>query len=312
MYKYLYNPTIPAIFGAWLETMERLFVQKTYKLYIAGEFRASGSGRYYQLFDKKESLIANVCLGSGSDVDNAVAAACKSLVAWQAISPFNRGEILYNLAEVTEGRKQQFLELLMLQGFSREEATVEFEKTVDRIVYYAGWCDKYQQIFSCVNYVSSGHFNFSVVEPVGVVGVVAPEDSPLLGFVSSWLPAVAGGNAAVVVASQQLPLAAMVFAEAIHFSDIPKGCVNLITGHAGELIPALYKQAGLNAVVMARDYPAQNGREEAANTLTRLVDWPQQEWSGENAAGPMHIKETQELKTIWHPVQRGIANANGY
>src|SRR5690606_24855450 len=139
------------IFGAWLETMERPFVQKTYKLYIAGEFRASGSGRYYQLFDKKESLIANVCLGSRSDVDKAVEAARKSLNTWQAIPHFNRGQILYDLAEVTVGRKQQILELLVLQGFSREEATTEVEKTVDRIIYYAGWCDKYQQIFSCVN-----------------------------------------------------------------------------------------------------------------------------------------------------------------
>jgi acyl-CoA reductase-like NAD-dependent aldehyde dehydrogenase len=222
-------------------TNKRLAVNKTYKLYIGGKFPRTESGRYFKLESKNGELIANVCRGSKKDVRDAVVAARKTFGEWSKKTSYNRGQILYRIAETLEGKKAQLIDTLCRQGMKSAAALVDVEDAIDRVVYYAGWCDKYQQIFSSVNPVESSHFNFSYPEPTGVVTIIAPEDSGLLGLVSSIMPAIAGGNTVVVLASSQYPLTAIEFAEAIHASDVPGGTINLITGFRCERYRLLRK-----------------------------------------------------------------------
>ena len=216
--------------------MSRLNIQKTYKLYIGGKFPRTESGRYFPLHDKKGHLISNMCLSSRKDFRNAVVAARKAQSSWSGATAMNRGQILYRIAEMLEGRKEQFVKEIQMQGASKAKAIKEVEASIDRLVYYAGWSDKYQQIFSSVNPVSSAHFNFSALEPMGVVSLIAPEEFGLLGLVSILAPAMVGGNTLVVLASGTLPLCSVSFAEVLHASDVPGGVVNILTGDKKELI----------------------------------------------------------------------------
>jgi acyl-CoA reductase-like NAD-dependent aldehyde dehydrogenase len=203
-----------------------------------------------------------------------------------------------------EGRKDQFVTELMLQGESKRHAQKEVEASIDRLIYYAGWSDKYQQIFSSVNPVSSSHFNFSVLEPTGVVALLAPDESSLLGLVSNIAPVIVGGNTCVVLASEQMPLCAVSFAEVLHASDVPAGVVNIMTGFRKELTQQFASHMDVNAVVYC-DGDADVAREvqdQAADNIKRVIDRVDTDWEDDAAQNPYLIKQTQETKTTWHPI----------
>jgi acyl-CoA reductase-like NAD-dependent aldehyde dehydrogenase len=285
--------------------MTRLQVLKTYKIFIGGQFPRTESGRYYSLIGKDGNAIANVCLSSRKDARNAVVAARKAFGSWSERSAFNRGQIVYRIAEMLEGRRSQFIEELQLMGLTAANAAKEVDASVDRIVYYAGWCDKYQQIVSSVNPVASSHFNFSVAEATGVVGIIAPENSPLLGLVSLLIPAISGGNTVVLVASEKYPLTAVTLAEVIHSSDVPGGVVNVLTGTSAELMPPLASHLDVNAMTssgLTQDM-ASAMQVQAAENVKRIFNYPAMDWSKLSSQGLSMIEDLQEIKTTWHPIE---------
>ncbi len=220
--------------GTQVQQTERVKVLKTYKIFIGGQFPRTESGRYYSLALSNGDTV-NVCLSSRKDFRNAVVAAREAQEKWAARAAMNRSQILYRIAEMLETRSAQFVAELTDMGQSAIQAKKEVEAAIDRMIYYAGWCDKYNQVFSSVNPVASSHFNFSSTEPMGVVGVIAPEKSALLGLVSVVAPVIASGNTCVVLASNSLPLCAITFAEVLATSDLPAGVVNILTGERKEL-----------------------------------------------------------------------------
>ena len=283
---------------------DRLDVLKTYKIYIGGKFPRTESGRYYILHGRKEKPIANICRCTKKDFRDAVVAARAALAGWSGASAYLRGQILYRVAEMLEGRQSQFVDELQQQGSSKRDAKREVERSIDRLVYYAGWTDKFQQIFSSVNPVASSHFNFSMCEPTGIVSIVAPQESGLLGLISNVAPAIAGGNTTVVLASETLPLCAVTFAEVLHSSDVPGGVVNILTGQRGELLDQFSTHMDVNAVVYCGS-DAEEIREvqwNAAGNVKRTVMRSDSDWSLDDAQGPYHVADTQEIKTIWHPI----------
>ena len=229
--------------------MNRVEILKTYKIYIGGAFPRTESGRYYTPVNKTGEGIGNMCLSSRKDVRNAVTAARKAFGSWSERSAFNRGQIIYRIAEMLEGRKEQFILELQKQGSTKAEAEKEVILAIDRIVYYAGWCDKYNQVLSAVNPVSSSHFNFTTCESMGIVGVLAPQTTSLIGLVSLLIPAICSGNTAVLIASEKLPLCAITFAEVLNSSDVPGGVVNILTGKTEELLPVLASHMDVNALI---------------------------------------------------------------
>ena len=285
--------------------MSRLNVNKTYKIFIGGKFPRTESGRYYPVHDKKGSLLANACLSSRKDFRNAVVAARKAFGSWSGATALNRGQILYRLAEMLEGRKNQFEAEIQAMGSSESKAKKEVEEAIDRLVYYAGWSDKYQQIYSAVNPVSSPHFNFSVPEPTGVVAIIAPEEQSLLGFISVLAPVIVGGNTAVILASGKRPLPSISFAEVIHTSDVPAGVINILTGDKTELIEHMSSHMDVNAIVYCGDSDdeIQTINELASENMKRTVFYRKSDWGSESAQSPYFIEKTQEIKTTWHPVK---------
>jgi acyl-CoA reductase-like NAD-dependent aldehyde dehydrogenase len=283
--------------------MKRVEILKTYKIYSGGKFPRTESGRYYMALDKKGNPLANMCMGSRKDVRNAVVSARKAFGAWSGKTAFNRSQILYRIAEVLEGRKSQFVEELILQGSQKNSATKEVEDSIDRIVYYAGWCDKFCQIGSSVNPVSSSHFNFSTYEPVGLVGLVAPQDSSLLGLVSLLMPIIAGGNTCVVLANESLPLCSITFSEVLHASDVPGGVVNIITGHISELIKPLSTHMDVNAIAFSG---LKERKKEidlySVENLKRVRSYDM-DWKKSADQGLHYITDFQEVKTTWHPIE---------
>lgn len=291
--------------------MSRLNVLKTYKIYIGGQFPRTESGRYYALQNKKGDTIANVCLSSRKDLRNAVVAARAAITGWSGKTAFNRSQILYRIAEMLEGRKTQFIEELVLQGITVKAAEAEVIQSIDRLVYYAGWCDKYSALFSSVNPVASSHFNFSVPEPTGVVSVIAPEDSALLGLVSVIAPIICGGNTCVVLASNTLPLCAVTFAEVLATSDLPGGVVNIITGTSNELHSHFSSHMDVNAVIYCRKNKEEEKliSENASLNVKRSFNW-NKDWTKPENQNPYLILDLQEIKTTWHPVENiGIGGA---
>ena len=282
----------------------RVPVAKTYKIFIGGKFPRTESGRYFALENADGDVIANICRGSRKDFRNSVVAARTAFAGWSAASAYLRGQILYRIAEMLEGRSDQFVAELVLQGESKRHAQKEVEASIDRLIYYAGWSDKYQQIFSSVNPVSSSHFNFSVLEPTGVVAVLAPDESGLLGLVSNIAPVIVGGNTCVVLASERTPLCAVSFAEVLHASDVPAGVVNILTGFREELTEHFASHMDVNAVVYCDgdSDDAKGIQEQAADNIKRVIDRVDTEWSDESAQNPYLIKQTQETKTTWHPI----------
>jgi len=274
-------------------------ILKTYKIYIGGSFPRTESGRYYPIQDKKGNILANVCLSSKKDVRNAVVAARKAFGGWAEKTAFNRGQILYRIAEMLDGRKAQFIEELIKQGASKANAEKEVEQAVDCLVYYAGWADKYQQIGSSVNPVSSSHFNFSALEPMGVIGIIAPQQTSLIGLVKVIAPIICGGNTVIVAASETLPLCAVTFAEVIHSSDVPGGVVNILTGKVAELAPALAAHMDVNALVTESLGELNKPLALACvENLKRHITY-----SNSTDQGLQRITDLQEVKTTWHPIE---------
>ncbi len=282
----------------------RIPVAKTYKIYIDGKFPRSESGRYYPLTDKEKNLIANICMSSGKDTREAVVAARRAFGNWSLTSAYLRGQILYRVAEMLEGRSEQFAAELVVQGQAKRNARAEVAASIDRLVYYAGWTDKYQQVFSAVNPVSSSHFNFSVLEPTGVVAILAPESSGLLGLISNIAAAIGGGNTCVVLASQSQPLCAVSFAEVLHASDVPPGVINVLTGSKEELAEQFASHMDINAIVYCDDDAnlGQQIQEHSAGNIKRVISRVGTDWSNGSGQGPYFIKDTQEIKTTWHPI----------
>jgi acyl-CoA reductase-like NAD-dependent aldehyde dehydrogenase len=285
--------------------MSRLNINKTYKLYIGGKFPRTESGRYYPVIDKNGSLIANMCLASRKDFRNAVVVARKAQGSWSGVSALNKGQILYRIAEMLEGRRDQFTEELILQGSSKKDAASEVDLSIDRLVYYAGWSDKYQQFFSSVNPVSSAHFNFTAMEPTGVVSAIAPENQGLLGLVSVIAPVIVGGNTIVVLASESLPLSAISFAEVLNSSDVPGGVVNILTGKREELISHMASHMDVNAMIYCGDdqNDIKTMQELASNNVKRTIIYKKKTWEDSNNESPYFIEKTLEAKTTWHPVK---------
>lgn len=285
--------------------MNRLNILKTYKLYIGGKFPRTESGRYYAVNDSKGNLIANMCLATRKDFRNAVVVARKAQKSWANATALNKGQILYRIAEMLEGRKEQFINELILQGENKTAAQKEVEITIDRLVYYAGWSDKYQQFFSTVNPVSSSHFNFSNPEAVGVVSIIAPEEQGLLGLVSVIAPAIVGGNTVVVLASESKPLSAISFAEVLNSSDVPGGVVNILTGKKSELINHMASHMDVNAIIYSgkEKNSIKTINELASENVKRTIFYKKSNWSNEACESPYFIEKTQEIKTTWHPTE---------
>lgn len=292
--------------------MERIEILKTYKLYIGGQFPRTESGRYYPLKNKKGTILANVCLASRKDFRNAVVAARGAFSGWSGRNAYNRSQILYRIAEMLEGRRAQFEAELVLQGVAAAAAKKEVTQSIDRLVYYAGWCDKYQQLFSSVNPVQSSHFNFSVPEPTGVVAIAAPQESSLIGLVSVIAPVIAGGNVCVVLASENLPLCAISFSEVLATSDLPGGVVNILTGTVKELLSHMASHMDVNALIYCGSNKAdiKMAQETAAGNVKRVFVYNDKNWSDTGEQNPYYIFDTQEIKTTWHPIENiGVSGA---
>ncbi|MGW2307826.1 aldehyde dehydrogenase family protein, partial [Actinomadura luteofluorescens] len=271
-----------------------------YKLYIAGAFPRSESGRSYPVTDPKGRFLANASHASRKDARDAVVAARKAFPGWSARTPYNRGQILYRIAEMLEGRRDQFVDELRQTGASKNTAAAEVDAAVDRWVWYAGWADKLDAVAGAANPVSGPFFNFSTPEPTGVVAVIAP-DSPLLGLVSLLAPAIVSGNTTVVVASEPAPLPAITLAEVLATSDLPGGVVNILTGHRTEIAPWLAAHMDVNAIDLTGvpDDDVPGLQDKAADNLKRVFratdDWTQE-------PGTARLTAFLETKTVWHPV----------
>lgn len=293
--------------------MERIEILKTYKIYIGGAFPRTESGRYYAPFVNK-TPIGNICLSSRKDVRNAVVAARGAQTGWAGRSAYNRSQILYRIAEILEGRRAQFQSELELQGNSKQNATKEINAAIDRLVYFAGWCDKLTQVFGSVNPVASSHFNFSTQEPTGVVGVIAPEESSLLGLVSFIAPIIAMGNTCVVLASENMPLCAITFAEVLATSDVPGGVVNILTGNSKELLEHFGTHMDINAVAYGRSDVKETTALQswAVDNLKRIKIKSEGDYFNESWENPYLMLDFMEVKTTWHPIEAISATGSVY
>jgi len=292
----------------------RLAVRKTYKLYIGGKFPRSESGRSYEVFgqDRKKEFLANAAQGSRKDVRDAVKAARSAVAGWAGATAYNRGQVLYRVGEVLEGRREQFIsEVATSEGLTRPVATRVVDAAIDRWVWYAGWSDKLAQVLGNLNPVAGPYFDISAPEPTGVVGILAPQSSSLLGLVSVIAPAIVSGNTVVVLTSEDRPLPAISFSEVLATSDVPAGVVNIITGRTAELAPWLASHRDVNAIDLAGAADADGvswGELEAsaADTVKRVVrpagdgaDAIEPDWS---TTPDLHrVRAFLETKTVWHP-----------
>jgi acyl-CoA reductase-like NAD-dependent aldehyde dehydrogenase len=292
----------------------RIEVLKTYKIYIGGKFPRTESGRYYVAQNEKGDKLANVCLSSRKDFRDAVVAARSAFGDWSSKAAFNRGQILYRIAEMLEGRKAQFIDELQQQSLSNAAAVAEVETSIDRLIYYAGWCDKFQQLFSSVNPVASSHFNFSVPEPTGVVSVIAPQETSLLGLVSVIAPVIAGGNSCIVLGSYAKPLCAVTFGEVLNSSDVPGAVVNILTGNPEELAPYFANHMDVNAIITCDKNKAMQKmiQEKASLNMKRVKIYDDTDWQADAAQSPYFIMDTQEIKTTWHPIENIGGAKAGY
>ena len=283
---------------------KRLDIQKTYKLYINGKFPRTESGRYFPINDKDGNLFGNICRASRKDFREAVIAARKAVCGWSSRTAYNRGQILYRTAETLEGRKEQFIQELIIFGVPRKNAATEVETALDRLVYYAGWTDKYQTLFSSVNPVASSHYNFSVPENQGVIALIAPVNNPLLGLISLIAPALVGGNTVVCLASEKLPLSAISLGEVLHASDVPNGVVNILTGFDLELAEHFSSHKDVNGVVYCGENTdlVKSIQENASENVKRVHYYDKIDWLKGNGQSPYFIIDHSEIKTTWHPI----------
>ncbi|MEU9500534.1 aldehyde dehydrogenase family protein [Streptomyces sp. NPDC048196] len=282
---------------------ERLSVFKTYKLYVGGKFPRSESGRVYEVSDAKGNWLANAPLSSRKDARDAVVAARKAFGGWSGATAYNRGQILYRIAEMLEGRRDQFVaEVADAEGLSKAKATAQVEAAIDRWVWYAGWSDKVAQIAGGANPVAGPYFNLSSPEPTGVVAVLAPQESSFLGLVSVIAPAVVTGNTVVVVASEKSPLPALSLGEVLATSDLPGGVVNVLSGRTAEIAAPLAAHQDVNAIDLAGADagPAKELETAAADNLKRVLRPRTEDWSAD--PGTDRLLAFLETKTVWHPM----------
>ena len=284
---------------------DRLSVRKTYKLFVGGAFPRSESGRSYEVRSADGRFLANAALASRPDARDAVVAARKAFPGWSGATAYNRGQVLYRVAEVLEGRRAQFVaELVDAEGLTPREAERVVDAAVDRWVWYAGWSDKLHQVRGSSNPVAGPYFDFSVPEPTGVVAVVAPA-SPLLGLVSVVAPVIVTGNTCVVVASERAPLPAITLAEVLATSDVPGGVVNVLTGRVAEIAPWLASHMDVNAIDLTGVGDPELATEleaAAAENLKRVVRPPEDEPDWAADPGLDRMTAFLEIKTVWHPV----------
>lgn len=285
---------------------KRVEVLKTYKIYVGGQFPRTESGRYYIAKNNKGEMLANVCLSSRKDFRDAVQKARSAFGGWSGKSAFNRSQILYRIAEMLEGRRAQFIDELMKQDSTKVQAEAEVNLSIDRLIYYAGWCDKFQQLYGTVNPVASSHFNFSVPEPTGVVVAIASQKTSLLGLVSVMAPVIAGGNTIILLASESKPLCSVTFAEVLNSSDVSAGVVNILTGKISELASYFAEHMDVNALIYCEDDVATKKliQEKASLNVKRVILYSDVNWNQEEKAqSPYFIMDTQEIKTTWHPIE---------
>ncbi len=281
-----------------------LAVRKTYKLFLGGEFVRSESGRYDPALDAKGRLVANICRGSRKDIRDAVVKARAAQAGWAGRTAYLRGQILYRMAEMLEGRFDAFVALLRSSGSPAAAARREVRASIDRIVHYAGWSDKYGALLSSVNPVASSYFDFSLPEPTGVVGLVAPDKPSLLGLISHVLPTIVSGNTVIVLLSESDPLPGLEWAEVLATSDLPGGVVNLLSGHRDELLPHLARHMDVNALALcAVPNPlAVEALRDAAVNVKRTTTYAIDDYLADSAQGLEFLKPFLEIKTTWHPV----------
>ncbi|MEU9700853.1 aldehyde dehydrogenase family protein [Streptomyces sp. NPDC047981] len=295
------------------EQQTRLNVFKTYKLYVGGKFPRSESGRVYEVSDSKGNWLANVPLSSRKDARDAVVAARKAFGGWSGATAYNRGQILYRIAEMLEGRREQFVrEVADAEGLSKSKAGAVVDAAIDRWVWYAGWTDKIAQIVGGANPVAGPYFNLSTPEPTGVVTVVAPQDSSFLGLVSVIAPVIATGNTAVVIASEKSPLPALSLGEVLATSDLPGGVVNILSGKAAEMGPHLAAHQDVNAIDLT-GADADLAREleiAAADNLKRVLRPRPVDFTA--APGTDRLTAFLETKTVWHPTGSLGASGSSY
>ncbi|MEM7144006.1 MAG: aldehyde dehydrogenase [Verrucomicrobiota bacterium] len=286
----------------------RLSVLKTYKLFIGGKFPRTESGRYLVSANPRTGdHLANYCQASRKDLRDAVRAAGAARKSWAAATPYLRGQILYRAAEMLEGRSDALTnELQSTTGLTPAQAKKETAATIDRLVYFAGWTDKYSQVFGGINPVATSHFNFTLPEPTGIVAIVCPDSPPLLPLVTMLSTAVLSGNTTVILASEECPLPAITLAEIIATSDLPPGVVNILSGVRQELIPHIATHMDINAVVDGTGIPEVKAALQTgvAENLKRVSSVPLEEkdWFSDAAEDPYRIGDTIEFKTAWHPI----------
>ena len=292
-------------------TPARIPVRKTYKLYVGGQFPRSESGRSYVVRAPDGTPLANAVRSSKKDVRDAVRTARGAVAGWAGKTAMNRGQVLYRVAELMEGRRAQFVEeVAAAEGLAAHAAAAQVDRSIDRWVWYAGWADKITQLLGTVNPVGASYFNFSIPEPTGVVGVVAPDASSLLGLVSRVAPAVVGGNAVIALASESRPLPAVTLGEVLATSDVPPGVINILTGLRRELVPVLASHMDVNAIDtwgVPRDMRA-SVEVQAVENVKRLARPPRGvddrfDWLDDRRAQrPEWIASYLEIKTVWHPI----------
>ncbi|MBD0745413.1 aldehyde dehydrogenase family protein [Streptomyces sp. CBMA152] len=291
----------------------RLSVFKTYKLYVGGKFPRSESGRVYEVSDSKGKWLANAPLSSRKDARDAVVAARKAFGGWSGATAYNRGQVLYRVAEMLEGRREQFVrEVGEAEGLSKSKAAAVVDAAIDRWVWYAGWTDKIGQIVGGANPVAGPYFNLSTPEPSGVVTVVAPQESSFLGLVSVIAPVIATGNTVVVIASETAPLPALSLGEVLATSDVPGGVVNILSGKTAELAVPLASHQDVNALDLA-GADAELARElevAAADNLKRVLRPGAVDWSADQ--GTQRMTAFLETKTVWHPTGSLGASGSAY
>jgi acyl-CoA reductase-like NAD-dependent aldehyde dehydrogenase len=281
----------------------RLSVRKTYKLYIGGKFPRSESGRSYEVTDSKGRFLANAAQASRKDARDAVVAARKAFADWSAATAYNRGQVLYRVAELLEGRREQFVdEVAAGEGLSARKAEAAVDEAIDRWVWYAGWSDKIMQVQGSANPVAGPYFDFTIPEPTGVVAVLAPQDSSLLGLVSVLAAVIVSGNTCVVMASEKAPLPAVTLSEVLATSDVPGGVVNMLTGRVAEVAPWLASHMDVNAIDLVGAAPdaVLDLEVAAADNLKRVLRPTTVNWAREPDLSRMLA--FLETKTVWHPV----------
>ncbi|HEY4302394.1 MAG TPA: aldehyde dehydrogenase family protein [Candidatus Didemnitutus sp.] len=286
--------------------MSRLPVTKTPKVYVGGAFIRSESGRTFPIKDAGGAFFANIPQCTRKDLRNAVEAAAKAGPGWAKRTSYNRGQIIYRLGEMLEARRADMADALGVGGAGRAAAMREIDATVDRLVYYAGWADKFEQLLGNVNPVASPHFNFSVTEPVGIVGLLAPDEAPLLALISLVAPAITAGNTVVALASPARPYPAVVLGEMLATSDLPGGVVNLLTGLRKEIVPTLATHTHLRTiagVAGAEDRKALRlGAAESVKRTHLQAAEDNIDWFSDRAQSLYAIRDFLEFKTTWHPI----------